>query len=227
MACVRHAHLPPHRAARLIAEARQLHARKALPPFPLRPLPHPQRREISAAHPAPGWEVWLYAVLAAKFALRDEQASTVDEAVFAQRVDAALAGLEGSLNMALGLRRRANKEVAARELDDVVQVRGSLRNGYPSRCGWVRPRSTDPLPCHAAGHAPSQGFAQPTGARCCLRVRCVASGARCLLAFTALRFLAPAAAAAEPLLPLRPLPVEGVQGGNRRCAEVGCVPLHH
>ena len=150
MACVRHAHLPPHRAARLIAEARQLHARKALPPFPLRPLPHPQRREISAAHPAPGWEVWLYAVLAAKFALRDEQASTVDEAVFAQRVDAALTGLEGSLNMALGLRRRANKEVAARELDDVVQVRGSLRNGHPSRavggCALDRPTPCPAMP---------------------------------------------------------------------------------
>ena len=150
MACVRHAHLPPHRAARLIAEARQLHARKALPPFPLRPLPHPQRREISAAHPAPGWEVWLYAVLAAKFALRDEQASTVDEAVFAQRVDAAVAGLEGSLITALGLRRKANKEVAARELDDVVQVRGSLRNGYPSRavggCALDRPTPCPAMP---------------------------------------------------------------------------------
>jgi len=199
----------------------------------LRPLPHPQRREISAAHPAPGWEVWLYAVLAAKYALRDEQASTVDEAVFAQRVDAAVAGLEGSLITALGLRRKANKEVAARDLDDVVQVRGSLRNARPPRAVGGEPSINRPpalpcpLPCHAAGHAPSQGFAQPTGARRCLRVRCVASGARCLLAFTALRFLAPAAAAAEPLLPLRPLPVEGVQGGNRRCAEVGCVPLHH
>ena len=178
--------------------------------------------------------MWLYAVLAAKYALRDEQASTVDEAVFAQRVDAAVAGLEGSLNTALGLRRKANKEVAARELDDVVQVRVAPCGMAIPPALWVGAPSIDrppalpcPLPCHAAGHAPSQGFAQPTGARRCLRVRCVASGARYLLAFTALRFLAPAAAAAEPLLPLRPLPVEGVQGGNRRCAEVGCVPLHH
>ena len=38
-----------------------------------------------------------------------------------QRVDAAIADFEGSLS-SLGLRRRGNKESAAAELDDVVQV---------------------------------------------------------------------------------------------------------
>ena len=99
-----------------------------LPPsLPPQPPPHlPQRREISATHPAPDWEVYLYAVLVAKYALREEQAPSraADEAVFAQRVDAAIAGLEASLHQALGLRRKGNRSCATSELDDVVQVRG-------------------------------------------------------------------------------------------------------
>ena len=101
--------------------------------------------------------MWLYAVLAAKFALRDEQASTADEAVFAQRVDAAVAGLEGSLNTALGLRRKANKEVAARELDDVVQVRVAPCGMAIPPALWVGAPSIDrppALPCRRSCAVP-------------------------------------------------------------------------
>jgi len=55
------------------------------------------RREISGAHPASDWEVYLYAVLIARFVLRAEQVQSkaADEAFFAQRVDAAIAGFAG------------------------------------------------------------------------------------------------------------------------------------
>lgn len=112
-------------AVRLIAEVRLLHSRPPSPPFSLPPSLSPVRREISATRPAPDWEVYLYAVLVAKYALREEQApsNAVDEAAFAQRVDAAVAGFEASLHQAFGLRRKANRSRAAAELDEVVQVR--------------------------------------------------------------------------------------------------------
>ena len=82
------------------------------------------RREISGAHPASDWEVYLYAVLIARFVLRAEQApsSAADEAAFARCVDAAIAGFAGTLG-SLGWARRGNRESAGAELDDVVQAR--------------------------------------------------------------------------------------------------------
>eukprot|EP00964_Phaeocystis_antarctica_P003006 scaffold1603_cov25-Phaeocystis_antarctica.AAC.1 len=81
-----------------------------------------RHRESKVASPPSDFEVCLYAVLLANFALRDfkKSSNAADEAAFVQRVDAAIADFEGSLS-SLGLRRRGNKESAAAELNDVVQ----------------------------------------------------------------------------------------------------------
>ena len=95
------------------------------PPLPVAP----RRRTISAAHPAPTWEVFLYAVIVVNFVLRNATApnNAADEAALAQSIDEAITGLAESLHAAIGVRTATNRQDGALKLDDVVQVRAAAR----------------------------------------------------------------------------------------------------
>jgi len=115
---------------------------------------------ISGAHPAPDWEVYLYAVLAAKYMLREEQApsSAADEAAFAQCVDAAITGFEASLDKALGLRRKSNRSSAAAELDDVVQVMRDPEDLFKGMCRTLSGCPSSAWPLQHFAFSPTELF---------------------------------------------------------------------